>query len=114
MDSVGPLDTPARIGPAGPALQGRLHGRAHVRTHPSWMTAPALDAFMAQVVNDLQHVARGGGDLPTKFCVPNTESSGSRGFHWFAVVYSVRRAPEAPLTDEMLSDLIDTAVDAAR
>lgn len=42
MDSVGPLDTPARLGPAGPALQGRLHGRAHVRTHPSGL-GPAAD-----------------------------------------------------------------------
>lgn len=58
---------------------------------PSALQVTTLDGFVAQLARDLDHVAGGGDDLPVKFCIPNTDFSGSNGAHWFTVAYSIVR-----------------------
>ena len=63
--------------------------RLAVQPSSLWLEVSSLDFIGRKVCDDLHACATGGLVLPLALRISNTETSDSRGYHWFTVAYSI-------------------------
>ena len=63
--------------------------RLAVQPSSLWLEVSSLDFIGRKVCDDLHACATGGLVLPLALRISNTETSDSRGYHWFTVAHSI-------------------------
>ena len=71
-------------------------------------TLPAYDVFLKTLAKNIRQVSLGvEGASRRVYSITNTENSQSMGFHWVAIVYSIRKKTQAELVAERQAQALD-------
>ena len=69
---------------------------------------PAYDAFLKTLAKNIRQVSLGvEGASRRVYSITNTENSQSMGFHWVAIVFSIRKKTQAELVAERQAQALD-------